>query len=586
MSADGVARLLGKPDLDPLDLVVRETVQNSWDARLEGKRPKYSVSFRELGPDARHGLSERVFKDLPPCHETASLLNGHLGGEHLYALQIADFNTKGLGGPVNPEEVPGDRPTDYVDFVRNLGSPRDVHHGGGTYGYGKSSLYRFSQCRTVIIDSWSAYDQERRFVAVHLGDRFDVLEGRESGRYTGRHWWGVDGGHPVTGERADELGEVLGLPKRDSENPGTTVLILAPDLLLEDSDGVALSPRTRLNETLLWHFWPKMIADESGRFPMEFSVTDRGFQHSLLGPDQVPPFHLYAQAMRKLKRGDGTVIRCQRPARSLGRLAFMTGARAPRMSGFSAALDEPAHGVALMRPAELVVTYLRGKDLGEEEEWAGVFICDEADEVERAFAQSEPPAHDAWVPNNLPLRSTEKRFVNVGLREIKRAIAGLGGAPEQSEEERDVGGGLGLLARALGRSLSTVEGAEGGRRVGSARPGRKPSRRKPSVVLTSLSRSDGVTSSTWEVQVPRSGAGGAQLVCDAQFLLQGGASARNLPEQGGVTVSGWTAVDGTPLSNGPQVEVPEGIERLFVSLVAPADFAVRIKVDFASGAGA
>ena len=37
IAADGAARLLGQPALSPLELVIRESIQNSWDASLQTK---------------------------------------------------------------------------------------------------------------------------------------------------------------------------------------------------------------------------------------------------------------------------------------------------------------------------------------------------------------------------------------------------------------------------------------------------------------------------------------------------------------------------------------------------------------------
>ena len=82
-----------------------------------------------------------------------------------------------------------------------------------------------------------------------------------------------------------------------------------------------------------------------------------------------------------------------------------------------------------MRPVELVVKYLEGAALPDERlEWGGVFIASSEDDVERAFADSEPPAHDDWVPDSLSVRSA-KTFVNVALRELNSHAFEMGGSP-------------------------------------------------------------------------------------------------------------------------------------------------------------
>ena len=107
--------------------------------------------------------------------------------------------------------------------------------------------------------------------------------------------------------------------------------------------------------------------------------------------------------------------------------------------------------IALMRPAELVVNYLSGEHLPSEMiEYGGVFICD--DDVESAFAASEPPSHDEWIPDYLT--GHDKTFVNVALRRIrerlKEFVAGEDPQPEGGDLDRTA---LGPLADSLGGLL-------------------------------------------------------------------------------------------------------------------------------------
>lgn len=43
-AGEGTRRILGKPRLDPLTVLIRETVQNSWDARRhDGEAVEFAV---------------------------------------------------------------------------------------------------------------------------------------------------------------------------------------------------------------------------------------------------------------------------------------------------------------------------------------------------------------------------------------------------------------------------------------------------------------------------------------------------------------------------------------------------------------
>ena len=99
----------------------------------------------------------------------------------------------------------------------------------------------------------------------------------------------------------------------------------------------------------------------------------------------------------------------------------------------------------------------------ESEEWAGVFRCDDDEEVEKAFARSEPPAHDDWKPGFLPQRSKEKTFVTVALREIRKLLPSQFD-PKISSEFKGSTTPLGKIADTLGTFLATTSGQGAGKR--------------------------------------------------------------------------------------------------------------------------
>ena len=83
--------------------------------------------------------------------------------------------------------------------------------------------------------------------------------------------------------------------------------------------------------------------------------------------------------------------------------------------------DKLSH-FALLRPAELVVKYLKPfKELDDRQpQWGAVFISSEMKLVEEAFRKSEPPAHDDWNPEGSPFISADqKTFVNQALERDK-----------------------------------------------------------------------------------------------------------------------------------------------------------------------
>lgn len=490
MAADGMKKLLGTPTLSLLETVVRETVQNSWDARLAETGVGYRIGLRELRPEEAAILRDQVFAQLPPAKGSADPLRAYLSSKHPIVMEISDWKTRGLGGPSRANVLPkrGEH-NDFVNFVRNMGARRDTAGGGGTYGYGKSSLYQLSQCATVLIDSVSRAPSGRmmhRFIGCHLGDAQDSAR---HGRLTGRHWWGVADDHedvvdPVSGRSAVRLRRTLGLPDRGADATGTTLVVLNPNLEERSLEAVA----AEIQEAILWYLWPKMLPGEHGERSMIIEVEVNGDRLPLPDPEAFPPLELFVEAYRAVKAGGPNLVEIasERPIKHLGFCSIRRGYRRPRRHlgdpGESIIPTASAH-IALMRPVELVVKYLEGTHLPNDTvEWAGVFICDEDPDVEQAFADAEPPAHDDWIPDKMP-KSWAKTFVRVALSRLKYLAASYAypasSSPQGASEQPPLAKAADLLGNcmpALGRAgLGGGDGSRGGGGAGG-RAGRSGGR--------------------------------------------------------------------------------------------------------------
>ncbi|SLN77670.1 hypothetical protein [Oceanibacterium hippocampi] len=476
LAGEGFRRLLGRPALGLLQTVIREALQNSVDAAPEGNRVEILLRFRTLEGEALAQLRDLFFRTLPPEEaETASEeeesanLREILREDQVSLLEIADFNTSGLVGPTRADVAAGKETLDFVNFMRNVGAARDTHHGGGTYGYGKTSLYALSRASTIIADTQTTYNgiPVRRVMGCHLGDAFEATTDGERRRFTGRHWWGRDdaesGVEPLEGVAAAELSELLGFPPRDESRPGTTVTIVAPHV----DRGEDL--RAELVETVLWNFWPRMCGFTPTGRKIDVSLEFEGEHVEIPAPEYYPPLDLYAEALRNVRgEGDGeiTTIRCARPVADLGRLSIVRGLHAQRnlmALRDGSPMRDQAHAIALMRPVELVVRYLPGEAFADKRfEWAGVFMCSKEDDIEKAFSAAEPPAHDDWTPDMLP-KGRAKTFVNVALRDLKLAAATYVQPKAALGTGEDRGPSVAKTAAKLGRLLSRTSGKGPGR---------------------------------------------------------------------------------------------------------------------------
>jgi len=491
LAAIGVLNQLGRPDTEPLEVLVREAVQNCWDAkRPDSPGIRVTIGRSTLDEAGVSLLGNHVLVNPPP-----GLGLGDQMREGMHTIYFADFGTRGLAGPTRADR-PGE-PRDFVDFVRNIGQPPDKDFGGGSFGYGKAAFYIASAARTVVIDSLCRTEGgqlERRLLGCALGQTFDDLNGTP---FTGRHWWGrmQDGvPEPVTGSDAEEIAEALGLPSRNgTDGLGTTVLVVAPAITIETGDG-ADATMDFIAESIAWNFWPRMIDTPGGaQRTMKFSISDNGKTVRIPNPRTHPQLRGFVEAMDRLRQeSDGSTsdefvidseIRSLRPARKLGRLVIQKGPVAPadlpdRPVPLGARRTKASvHHIALMRAPELIVTYLEGATptagrLG----YAGVFkpVLD----MDGAFKAAEPPTHDDWVARSVVDRQA-RSFVNVGTERIQaqcRLAAGYNATVRHLSDADAIP--LGEFADALAALMPGQEGP-GARRPATQRPTTRRRRRTP-----------------------------------------------------------------------------------------------------------
>jgi hypothetical protein len=584
-------RLLGAPTLDPLQTVIREAVQNIADAAKLGNGPEILIRIRTLTPEQKGVLANRVLAELPREPHSREQIWESLGRDALIVLEICDFGTVGLGGPTRSDRIPVDTVrTDFIDFLRNIGTPRDSDQGGGTYGFGKVALYRASACSTIIVDTLphGAGPEGRRLMSCHVGRSFEVAENGMLRRFTGRHWWGTrdpdDGiADPLIGGSAEELARALGFPDRSEKRSGTSIMILG--FLPEDED--LTSAANRVVEALLWNFWPRMMRDapDSRRVRCRVAVDD--VEVPVPDPDAFAPLDLFCKAMRAARSRAGNDVRrieSQRPEKYLGTLALEKGLKSPRrhLVATDRLVPDQLHHIALMRPVELVVKYLEGSPLPDGRlEWAGVFLASDEGEVERAFADSEPPAHDDWIPDNLP-KGNEKRYVNIALKRLRDAATemGLEAAPPRSGGS--AGPPLARLAGRLGAVLENVGGDGAGRRRatgggGGARPHRARATR-PAFERLEAGPSGRIAIFRTEV-IQDTRRSGTVLIASASIAVEGAGLGRTGDDTPQPEVLSLRWCEGAEVSQGAVFELAGREGRFEILVRVPDDCAVTADID-------
>jgi len=498
IDAAGLLKILGASDHDRLSLLVRETLQNSWDASrapsggpLDASvTPSYDLHLRTLGSKELAAL-----RALFGSTEIPGLsLHRELESDQVRVLEISDRGTVGLGGPTNNTmETRPDQRTDFASLVFSVGAPMTTKGGGGTFGFGKIATYAMSKAHTIILHSLPTEGGPRdrapreRLIASAIGESFS-LKGR---KYTGRHWWGKNSETigPVEGRDAARAAKGLFSSDFTDGVTGTSIAVVQPDL----GD---LSPEEavqRMVASILWNGWPKLVpwpgADEP---PMRISVRIDGQPVPVPDPRSIRPFAGFAHALNDVRRrqstGDksatasvrwspvedrplGVLRQCvqsvdsQRPAAHVGLIvaAEVMHSAMPSMTGDevereAADIGDHCHHLALMRGAELVVRYVEGPQHPDEAdglEWAAVFKCDPShDEL---FALAEPPTHDDWHSGGFE-KSYESRIVNRG---VKHGPNDFFRAMFTAPDAANAGSGS-ALAAVVGEFLSGIVSVPGG----------------------------------------------------------------------------------------------------------------------------
>ncbi|MGW2828250.1 hypothetical protein [Streptomyces sp. NPDC001286] len=461
ITANGLLSQLGRPSLSRLTLLVREAAQNSWDAR----RPEQPiVGFRlDLSTvGAGHvGAWRRMFS-------IGSSNVGHHNGMFRTLIQasairylaVSDRGTTGLAGPTRSDAGRTSR-REWARFVLNSGDRDGVStpSSGGTYGYGKSALFQLSRAGCVLV--YTRFEDEdgrlrSRFIGVAIRESF--WDG--NARYTGRHWWGLpeqEHCEPLADGQADAMARELGIPGFQSEETGTTLVVVDPDLTdpsLPDSDTTpelsVSEAGTFLADAAAWNLWPIMLPQRSVR--MTVAITANGADITVPDAESDATLAFFASAYSKLTEGSGQTLVCGKPRMDLGGFAheYTYGASVSSPAARELGIEGAPHHVCLLRGPELVVRYHSGPERSNPDAgYAAVFKV--TDELDQTFARAEPPTHDGW--EHQQLQGREATFVRTAGRRLKEQCDRLSGA--QARRAVKVGTyAMGSVAQRLGHLLA------------------------------------------------------------------------------------------------------------------------------------
>jgi hypothetical protein len=456
------ANTLSGTGMDLGAVLAREAIQNSVDAADtdDGDHVRIRVRFeaREL-----RGVAKREFVaaaslfdirsrlgvlKLPPSNCLATLEDDAVPIRNLF---VEDFRTTGLVGDWRSDK------SNFRRFLLSLGDDAKLENEkqtGGSYGYGKSVYSSNSSIALIFVYSRTR-DAENQPLTLLMGCAYQHDHRLADRSFTGRAWFGIEEGtnhhdrtlpivHPFLGAEAEAYARGLGMPPRDPDELGTSVMIVDTDVALED-----------IVRGVEDFWWPRI---QEGLFEPVF-VDEEGREHfakPASRPDLRPFIEAYDIAVGRAppiaKRSYFKEFNRVRGS-SLGRLGLVV-------------LPEPEHeeddvpedrqeSVALIRSPLMVVAYHRKWHTGAPK-LAGAFVA--APDVDNALRLSEPPAHDKWDEKARRLQAFErdKDVVKAVLGRIRRDVKDFQrqAAPPSSPR----GNRLSLLERTLASFLAARPG--------------------------------------------------------------------------------------------------------------------------------
>ena len=581
VDARSAENAIGRTSLDLWDLVLRESLQNTWDARIHQNGPvTYSVDEFEMSVAQTHVLTSEVLHELPPkCQITE--LHRHIFHGRMRVLVISDSGTRGLGGPIRGHMSGSGERRDFVDFVRNLGRSTSKGMQGGTYGLGKGVLYKASRLGVCLVYSQThhAGSIEARLIAVSGGDGDYDYGGF---RFTGRNWWGVPGDDgivdPLVGEPARNLAQRLGIPVPGEHETGTSIAILAPDNRGYDAGESRVS---LMSAAALKWAWPHAI-DTGGGPNIRFRFTADGVAQAAPDPLSSPQYREFALAYLEGRKSilnpeycadwqtTFTKIDSKRPKQHLGLLIHRV-AHSPQSTA-----SELENTVALLRAPRMVVRYLQVAAQSNGVPVYGVFIA--AHDMDETFARAEPVTHDDWVYQQAALARNTGNPVKIALDRIRDTFKAL--AVEGVHATDGIGSkGSSVVSAALGKLLTGFAGSGAERQPEKIPSNSGERQRKATVRQTSepgLAVVDGRVAAKYAFSVT-GGRTGEQLLLtvSAHVVTESGGNegatpaAADLPE-----FLGWEGARGPSADGGLLITLPMEGEAVAI-FSHPRDAAIR-----------
>lgn len=224
----GALKSLQNDNLPELDLLVREAIQNSYDASRKIKAERFDVDFN-VGT-----FNPKIFN--AEFQSLSSILDHRFPSESANFLEIRDMKTSGLTGPVRLSELDRNDHGNYFKLVFDTGKEQTASssgEAGGSWGYGKSVYYRAGIGLVIFYSQIENGDEERLIISLteHETENQSLLKEIRKDSI-GRAWWGKQDPNdekeflPITdGNEIQRILNIFGVKRFKQGQTGTAIII-------------------------------------------------------------------------------------------------------------------------------------------------------------------------------------------------------------------------------------------------------------------------------------------------------------------------------------------------------------------------
>lgn len=259
-SGSSLLKLIQNNNMPILDLLVRESIQNSLDAKND-EAPYVSVDFL-TGKFKKLALNSEL-------DGITSSLNKRYSNDEYKFIAIRDSNTVGLTGKLHYDEVADNQYGNLLKLIYEISKPQEAEGAGGSWGLGKTVYFRVGIGLVIyysrIIDENGQF--QSRLAACLVENEMDtetlipMLDGKSK---RGIAWWGEEIGNNKTRPITDEVYikkilDIFEIEPYEHDKTGTTIIIpyIDEDFLLnhnqiEYKDG---------EDNLIQPYWRSNIED-------------------------------------------------------------------------------------------------------------------------------------------------------------------------------------------------------------------------------------------------------------------------------------------------------------------------------------